>query len=57
MVDCSASEAAPALYEQWVRKGLHVITPNKKFGAGGSVTGLHLLQTGCGCGCVRGGGR
>eukprot|EP00200_Dunaliella_tertiolecta_P005872 CAMPEP_0202346234 /NCGR_PEP_ID=MMETSP1126-20121109/5114_1 /ASSEMBLY_ACC=CAM_ASM_000457 /TAXON_ID=3047 /ORGANISM="Dunaliella tertiolecta, Strain CCMP1320" /LENGTH=366 /DNA_ID=CAMNT_0048937617 /DNA_START=43 /DNA_END=1143 /DNA_ORIENTATION=+ len=34
MVDCSASEAVPCLYTEWMQMGLHIVTPNKKFGAG-----------------------
>ncbi|GFR49787.1 hypothetical protein Agub_g11724 [Astrephomene gubernaculifera] len=34
LVDCSASEEVAAAYPAAVRAGLHVITPNKKFGAG-----------------------
>ncbi|KAF5832579.1 homoserine dehydrogenase [Dunaliella salina] len=34
IVDCSASEAVPCLYTEWMHMGLHIVTPNKKFGAG-----------------------
>lgn len=34
IVDCSASEAVPDVYGAWLGAGLHVVTPNKKFGAG-----------------------
>ena len=34
IVDCTASEAPAALYEWWMRQGIHVVTPNKKLGAG-----------------------
>lgn len=34
VVDCTASDAPPAMYTDWVRQGLHVVTPNKKMGSG-----------------------
>ncbi len=34
LVDCTATDAVPSLYESWMRQGLHVITPNKRLGAG-----------------------
>lgn len=34
MVDCSASDAVPDQYAGWLRGGCHVVTPNKKAGAG-----------------------
>lgn len=34
VVDCSASDSLPEHYVDWMQQGLHIITPNKKFGAG-----------------------
>ncbi|GAX77104.1 hypothetical protein CEUSTIGMA_g4550.t1 [Chlamydomonas eustigma] len=34
VVDCTAHEAAPDLYTRFAKRGIHVVTPNKKFGAG-----------------------
>ena len=34
IIDCSASEAVAAHYEEWMRAGIHVITPNKKANSG-----------------------
>ena len=34
MVDCSASDALPDHYAEWLALGCHVVTPNKKLGAG-----------------------
>jgi aspartokinase/homoserine dehydrogenase 1 len=34
VVDCSASEAVAELYAAWLARGLHVVTPNKRAGAG-----------------------
>ena len=34
MIDCTASEDTAALYEGWLASGLHVVTPNKRAGAG-----------------------
>ncbi|KAI8476646.1 MAG: homoserine dehydrogenase [Monoraphidium minutum] len=34
IVDCTASEQVPDHYESWLAGGLHVVTPNKKMGAG-----------------------
>ncbi len=34
VVDCSASELVAGRYEAWMHRGLHVVTPNKRAGAG-----------------------
>jgi aspartokinase/homoserine dehydrogenase 1 len=34
MIDCTASEEIAARYEGWLAAGLHVVTPNKRAGAG-----------------------
>jgi len=34
IVDCSASEAVAAKYEDWLAAGIHVVTPNKHAGSG-----------------------
>ncbi|GBF98799.1 bifunctional aspartate kinase homoserine dehydrogenase [Raphidocelis subcapitata] len=34
IVDCTASDAPPAQYLDWMRQGLHIVTPNKKLGSG-----------------------
>lgn len=34
IVDCTASDEVPDSYASWLRAGTHVVTPNKKFGAG-----------------------
>eukprot|EP00210_Caulerpa_lentillifera_P002135 g2049.t1 len=34
IVDCTASDFPPEKYLSWIEKGIHVITPNKKLGAG-----------------------
>lgn len=34
IVDCSASEAVATRYEGWMSRGIHVVTPNKRAGAG-----------------------
>lgn len=34
IVDCSASDAVPDLYADWLSRGIHVVTPNKHAGAG-----------------------
>jgi len=34
LIDCTASEEVAALYPKWLRKGVNVITPNKRAGAG-----------------------
>lgn len=34
VVDCTASDAPAAAYESWMKRGIHVITPNKKMGSG-----------------------
>ena len=32
--DCTASDAVPDAYSTFARHGIHIVTPNKKFGAG-----------------------
>ena len=34
IVDATASDEPPAQYLDWMRKGIHVITPNKKLNSG-----------------------
>lgn len=34
IIDCSASAEVAALYEGWMRSGIHVITPNKRANSG-----------------------
>lgn len=34
IIDCSASDAVAARYPDWLAAGIHVITPNKRAGAG-----------------------
>lgn len=34
IIDATASEMPPSLYLQWMQKGIHIITPNKKLGSG-----------------------
>ena len=34
IIDCSASEKVAAHYEEWMRQGIHVITPNKRANSG-----------------------
>jgi aspartokinase/homoserine dehydrogenase 1 len=34
IVDCTASDEIAGVYEAWLRRGIHVVTPNKRAGAG-----------------------
>ncbi|KDD74615.1 homoserine dehydrogenase, partial [Helicosporidium sp. ATCC 50920] len=34
VVDCTASDEPPAMYAEWMRQGLHVVTPNKRLNSG-----------------------
>lgn len=34
IIDCSASDAVAACYADWLKQGVHVVTPNKRLGAG-----------------------
>jgi bifunctional aspartokinase / homoserine dehydrogenase 1 len=34
VIDATASDGPPAMYLPWLKQGIHVITPNKKLGAG-----------------------
>jgi bifunctional aspartokinase / homoserine dehydrogenase 1 len=54
LIDCTASDAVAGRYEQWLARGIHVITPNKRANSGdlaryhelrriGRATGVHYL--------------
>ena len=34
IMDCTASDVPPSYYHDWIKKGIHVITPNKMLGSG-----------------------
>lgn len=34
IVDCTASDKVSSYYEKWLRRGIHIITPNKKANSG-----------------------
>ncbi|KAJ9533496.1 hypothetical protein QJQ45_026558 [Haematococcus lacustris] len=34
IVDCTASDAPAGMYLDWMKQGIHIITPNKKLGSG-----------------------
>lgn len=34
LVDCTADSSVASCYHDWLRKGIHVITPNKKANSG-----------------------
>lgn len=34
ILDCTASDVPPSHYLDWIKKGIHIITPNKKLGSG-----------------------
>ncbi|GMH34042.1 hypothetical protein BSKO_01876 [Bryopsis sp. KO-2023] len=34
IVDATASDVPPSYYLSWIKKGIHIITPNKKLGSG-----------------------
>lgn len=34
IVDCTASDKVSSYYEEWLRRGIHIITPNKKANSG-----------------------
>ncbi|KAJ1552022.1 hypothetical protein HK405_013003, partial [Cladochytrium tenue] len=44
VVDCTSSDAVAAQYPDWLRMGLHVVTPNKK-GFSGPVTLFDEIQS------------
>lgn len=37
VVDCTAYDEAPGAYMDWMRQGLHIVTANKRAGAGDLV--------------------
>lgn len=44
VVDATASEVPAAQYLEWMQKGLHIITPNKKLNSGPLQQYLALRQ-------------
>lgn len=34
LIDCTASDSIASRYDQWMKHGIHIITPNKKAGSG-----------------------
>jgi aspartokinase/homoserine dehydrogenase 1 len=46
MIDCTASGSVPALYEDWLSRGMHVITPNKKAGSAYYLSYRRLRELG-----------
>ncbi|KAJ8902730.1 hypothetical protein NDN08_006050 [Rhodosorus marinus] len=44
IVDCTASEVVTEKYEEWLNKGIHIVTPNKKANSGPYPTYLALRQ-------------
>eukprot|EP00195_Chlamydomonas_chlamydogama_P012101 CAMPEP_0202897424 /NCGR_PEP_ID=MMETSP1392-20130828/6184_1 /ASSEMBLY_ACC=CAM_ASM_000868 /TAXON_ID=225041 /ORGANISM="Chlamydomonas chlamydogama, Strain SAG 11-48b" /LENGTH=426 /DNA_ID=CAMNT_0049583049 /DNA_START=61 /DNA_END=1342 /DNA_ORIENTATION=- len=34
LVDCTASDVVPNMYLHYIKMGMHIVSPNKKFGAG-----------------------
>ncbi|KAH7620331.1 putative Bifunctional aspartokinase/homoserine dehydrogenase 2, chloroplastic [Nannochloris sp. 'desiccata'] len=44
IVDCTAAEEPPAKYLDWMRRGIHVITPNKKLNSGSLARYQELKQ-------------
>lgn len=45
IVDATASEVPPSHYLDWIKKGIHIITPNKKLGSGPLQQYLDVRQT------------
>lgn len=43
IIDCTASDHIAAMYPEWLSRGIHVITPNKK-AFSGSLQAYHALQ-------------
>uniref|UniRef100_A0A7S1TI72 ACT domain-containing protein n=2 Tax=Compsopogon caeruleus TaxID=31354 RepID=A0A7S1TI72_9RHOD len=42
--DCTASQDVSDNYEQWLRRGIHLVTPNKKANSGPMESYLHLRE-------------
>ncbi len=43
IVDCTAADATAQRYEQWMARGIHIVTPNKKANSG-STAYYHALK-------------
>jgi len=50
IVDCSASNEVAARYPEWLRRGIHIVTPNKHLGAGAVDRYLAVRQASAGSG-------
>jgi len=46
IIDCTASDAPPASYLEWMKQGIHVVTPNKKLGSGPLAQYQDIKQVG-----------
>jgi bifunctional aspartokinase / homoserine dehydrogenase 1 len=44
IIDCTSSESIPSNYLNWVKKGIHIITPNKKAGTTPMPQYLELMK-------------
>ena len=45
IIDATASDEPPAHYLDWMRQGIHVITPNKKLNSGMPATQLLIMPS------------
>ncbi|HET6630387.1 MAG TPA: bifunctional aspartate kinase/homoserine dehydrogenase I [Woeseiaceae bacterium] len=45
IIDCTASRAIATLYSGWLRRGIHVVTPNKKAFSGESASYAELKES------------
>ena len=41
LIDCTASDSIASRYDQWMKHGIHIITPNKKAGSGNQNIMIH----------------
>ncbi len=46
VIDCTANETVPSHYPEWIKRGIHIITPNKK-GNGGPLSLYREIESAC----------
>lgn len=46
LIDCTSSEKISSCYAEWLKRGIHVITPNKKANSGPTATYQEIISLG-----------
>ncbi|MGM0431722.1 MAG: bifunctional aspartate kinase/homoserine dehydrogenase I [Spirochaetota bacterium] len=46
LIDCSTSDTLPTYYTEWIERGIHIITPNKKAGTAPEAAYQKMMEAG-----------